>query len=340
MTAPWSLELHDRENPEPGVGEVLVQITATGICGSDVHGFTGENGRRHPGQVMGHETVGVVLDVGPDVEFAPSTGTVVTVNPVIGCGECPQCGAGQPQQCARRSVIGVDPTISSAFAERMTAPASNVVAMPALGRASLGALVEPLAVGYHAARRASITVDDAVLVIGGGPIGQAVALGVNRLGHDRVVVSEPVASRRQLLQSLGMATVDPSSGKLSTIVGDALGGSPTVVIDAVGHSATLTDALTVSTLGARVVLVGMHTPLAEIPAYAISTEERTLIGSFCYTPVEFAETAAWVENSPIDLATLVDEEVPMHDGPDAFRGLADGSRNASKVLVRFDVGAG
>lgn len=284
MTAPWSLELQQRPEPEPAAGEMLIQIVATGICGSDVHGFTGENGRRHAGQVMGHETVGVVLGAGSGVDSAPPPGTVVTVNPVIGCGKCPQCAAGHTQQCALRSVIGVNPAISAAFAERMTAPASNIVPMPSLGRASLGALVEPLAVGYHAAGRAGIEPHDAVLIIGGGPIGQAAALGVNRGGHERVVVSEPVASRRQLLETLGLTTVDPRSGELSAIVAEALGGPPTVVIDAVGHSATLTDALTISTLGARIVLVGMHTPMAEIPAYAISTAERTLIGSFCYTP--------------------------------------------------------
>lgn len=340
MTAPWSLELQHRPEPEPAAGEMLIQIVATGICGSDVHGFTGENGRRHAGQVMGHETVGLVVEAGSGVYGAPAPGTVVTVNPVIGCGDCPQCRNGQPQQCARRRVIGVNPEISAAFAERMTAPVANVVPMAGVGRVSLGALVEPLAVGYHAARRASITGDDAVLVIGGGPIGQAAALGVNRLGHHRVVVSEPMASRRQLLEALGMTAVDPRSGELATIVNDALGGPPTVVIDAVGHSSTLTDALTVSTLGARVVLVGMHTPLAEIPAYAISTAERTLIGSFCYTPDEFAATAQWVEQAPPELSLLIDDEIPMDEGPDAFRGLADGTKDASKVLVRFDGATG
>ncbi len=137
-----------------------------------------------------------------------------------------------------------------------------------------------------------------------------------------------------------MTAVDPRSGELATIVNDALGGPPTVVIDAVGHSSTLTDALTVSTLGARVVLVGMHTPLAEIPAYAISTAERTLIGSFCYTPDEFAATAQWVEQAPPELSLLIDDEIPMDEGPDAFRGLADGTKDASKVLVRFDGATG
>ena len=103
--------------------------------------------------------------------------------------------------------------------------------------------------------------------------------------------------------------------------------------------AALSQSLTVSALGARVVLVGMHTPTVEIPAYAVSTEERSILGSFCYTPHEFAATAAWAVDVPFDLETLVDEEVPMERGPQAFHDLADGSLVASKVLVRFD-GAG
>lgn len=336
MTGAWGLELQERDDPRPADHDVLVGITATGICGSDLHGYTGENGRRHPGQVMGHETVGRVLAVGTRVTDAPAVGVLVTVNPVIGCGECVECADGQSQRCARRRVIGVNPDISAAFAEQMVAPASNIVPLSGLIGDSLGALVEPLAVGYHAAGRADLRADDRVLVIGGGPIGQACAIGALRLGHDRVVVSDPVASRREVLRSSGFASADPTTGDLAAEVADTLGGPPSAVIDAVGHSATLTQALRVSTLGARVVLVGMHTPMVEIPAYAVSTEERTVIGSFCYTPAEFASTAAWAADTSFDLSSLVDGEVPMEQAAQTFHDLADGSLDASKMLVRFD----
>ena len=182
---PHDIAVEDRPDPEPGPDEVLLRITATGICGSDLHGYTGENGRRHPGQVMGHETVGRIAAVGPGVTGL-EPGRLATVNPVVGCGECAQCAAGTEQLCPRRKVIGVDREISSAFAELMLAPARNVVLLPDDLPEEYGALIEPLAVGYHAARNGRVGPDDAVLVIGGGPIGQAAALAVRRLGAERV----------------------------------------------------------------------------------------------------------------------------------------------------------
>ena len=109
---PWKIAVEDRPDPVPGEGEVLIRVLATGICGSDLHGYTGENGRRHPDQVMGHEIVGAVVAAGPGVTGVDA-GRLATVNPVIGCGDCPACAAGSQENCARdRRVIGVDPTIA------------------------------------------------------------------------------------------------------------------------------------------------------------------------------------------------------------------------------------
>src|SRR4051812_7347525 len=100
---PGEIGVEDRPDPQPGPDEVLLEITATGICGSDLHGYTGENKRRHPGQVMGHETVGRIAAIGSNVsDESLRLGRVATVNPVIGCGECAQCAAGSEQLCARR----------------------------------------------------------------------------------------------------------------------------------------------------------------------------------------------------------------------------------------------
>lgn len=327
----WDLQVETREDPRPGPGEVLVRVTATGICGSDIHGYTGENGRRHPGQVMGHETVGRVQSTGEGVDLA--AGATVTVNPVIACGECPACRRGAEQTCHRRRVIGVTPDIVSAFAEYMLVPAGNVVGLPDTMPEEYGALVEPLAVGYHAALRGGCTSDDKVLVIGGGPIGQACVLAARRLGLDDVVVSEPSAPRREVLAALGVPTIDPAARQVDTEVARLLGEPATLVLDAVGTGRSLGDATSASALGSRIVLVGMGAPRVELAAYAISTEERTLVGSFSYSAAEFRETAAWVGQAPAALRHLIDGRVDMNGAPGAFRELGEGTSTASKVLV-------
>jgi threonine dehydrogenase-like Zn-dependent dehydrogenase len=329
---PWDLTVASRDDPEPGPGEVLVAVAATGICGSDVHGYTGETGRRSPGQVMGHETVGYVAAIGEGV-IGLRTGDVVTVNPLLACGRCGACAAGAEQSCPDRRVIGVDPAIVAAFAESMLVPAANAVVLPPGMPVEYGALVEPLAVGYHAARRGGCTSDDRVLVLGGGPIGQACVLAARRLGVTRVAVSEPDEHRRTLAASLGAAPVDPTVGVVGEAVAAALGGPATLVVDAVGSTASVEAAAGASGFGARIVLVGMGSPRIDLPAYAVSTEERTLVGSFCYSARDFRETAEWVGGAPDVLARLVDGRVDMADAPEAFRELASGVAGKSKVLV-------
>jgi threonine dehydrogenase-like Zn-dependent dehydrogenase len=330
FNGPWDLTVDDRDDPVPGDGEVLVRVAATGICGSDLHGFTGENGRRHPGQVMGHETVGSVAAVGSGVaDVRP--GDTVTVNPLLACGRCPACRAGSEQSCPHRRVIGVDPTIVSAFAELLVAPAGNVVVLPPEMPLEHGALIEPLSVGYHAARRGSCGPGDRVLVIGGGPIGQACVLAARRLRAEQVVATEPDGHRRELVGSLGVAAVDPTADGDAVL--EALGGPATLVLDAVGSTRSIADAMRFSSFGARVVLVGMGSPQIDLPAYSVSTEERTLIGSFCYSAADFRDTAAWVGSSPAGLDRLVDGRVDLAHAPEAFTELASGSSAKSKVLV-------
>lgn len=328
---PGQIEVLERPDPRPGHGEVLLEVRATGICGSDLHGYTGENGRRFPGQVMGHETVGVVREAAPDAEV--SVGDLVTVNPVLSCGQCPGCRAGADHRCGERRVIGVDPTISGAFAELMAVPAGNVHRLGDV-RAEHGALVEPLAVGHHAVRTGACTPKDRVLVVGGGPIGQAVALAVRRHGVETLVVSEPSPARRRLLADIGVPTVDPGGAGGLEAVPDLVGGTPTLVVDAVGTSTTTSAALEICVEGGRVVLVGMHSPQVTLPAYALTTAERSLLGSYCYSRTHFSEVVAWVRGAdPTVLDRLVEGRVGLDDAPAAFERLASGTDASSKVLV-------
>lgn len=326
---PWKMEVQERSPVPPGRGEVQVRVEATGICGSDIHGFTGTTGRRHEGQVMGHETVGRISAIGADVSGL-GEGDLVTINPVMSCGTCENCRAGAEQSCAVLRVFGVVPDHDAAFAEYVTVPEGNIVRLPTLKNSHLGALIEPLAVGFHAARIANIPAGSDVLVIGGGPIGQAAALAARRLGAGRVIVSELSQSRIELLSSLGMTCAEPASLEAQL---SELGSRPAVVIDAVGNTETLTAGLTFSSTRARVVLVGMAEPALTIPAYRVSVDERSIIGSFCYSYADFRETAEWVSSHEEQVSPLIERALPMDQGPEIFGQLGRHEIDVHKILL-------
>src|SRR6187200_145623 len=281
---------------------------------------------------MGHETVGRVHELGPDVEEV-AIGQLVTVNPVMSCHECPACLSGQEQWCTRRVVLGVAPEIPAAFADRVAVPAANIVPLRDDMPEELGALVEPMAVGYHAIRRGLPRPEDRVLVIGGGPIGQACLLAARRLGVNALALSDVSQSRRNLCARLGAEVIDPSVGDLPEAVAERLGGPATLVADAVGVNATVADALAASDSGGRIVLVGMGTPQLELSAYALSTQERALIGSFTYSAAEFIDTAEWVGTVPDGIDAMIDGRVGWDGAPQSFDDLARGRSAASKILV-------
>lgn len=323
----------------PGPGEVRITIAVTGICGTDIHGFTGENGRRVPGQVMGHETAGVVDALGDDVTGL-ALGDPVTFNPVLVPEAQAEEYAGREQRAPGRQVVGVAPEIVAAFAQYVTVPARNVVPLPTDLPIELGALIEPLAVAVRAVRQAQVQAGERVLVVGGGPIGQSVVLALQAIGAGSVVVTEPTAGRRELVQQLGATALEPAGGDADIErIHSALGGAADVAIDAVGISATLATALNATRLDGRVCLVGMGAPSLTLDAFLVSTGERQIVGSFAYSADDFRTAAAWIAADPERARLLISRTIPLTAAPAAFTELAAHADVPGKVLVSLAVDA-
>ncbi|PWH07183.1 zinc-binding alcohol dehydrogenase [Brachybacterium endophyticum] len=331
------LELVEIDRPEPGPGEILLRICATGICGSDFHGFTGDNGRRHPGQIMGHESSGTIAALGADVDpEAFPLNAPATFNPVVVPPEQTREYSGREQHAPGKQVIGVAADVQSSFADYVVVPARNVVLLDPSMPLHLGALIEPLAVALHAVRLGAPDPEEKVLVIGGGPIGQSLVLALRMSGVRRIVLSEMDEARRTLVSELGAHVIDPSSGDVDGLAAQALDGPADLAIDAVGISPTMDDALRATTLGGRVVLVGMGSPRLDLPAFAISTEERSVRGSFTYSAQDFTDAATWIGGNADLASTLVSRSVQPEQAQASFSALAEGSGPAGKILVHFD----
>lgn len=330
------LRLEERPTPSPGSGEVLIRVAATGICGSDIHGYTGENGRRVPGQVMGHESAGHVAALGDDTEgLGLSVHQAVTFNPVVVPLADAAAYAGREQHSPDKSIIGVAPDISAAFADYLVVPARNVVPLADSIPIEHGALVEPLAVATHAVRRVLSPSHRRALVVGGGPIGQSVVLALTMAGVETIYVSEVDPARRALCERLGATTFDPTSAPIADAV-TAAGGLVDVAIDAVGISASLADALKATAFGGSVCLVGMGSPTLQLDAFRVSTEERTIVGSFTYSAQDFVDAARFVASGAPGIGHLISREVTPEEADATFAALSRGAAAPGKVLVRFD----
>lgn len=323
---PRRLAVEEAAPPPVGPDEVRVTLHAVGVCGSDVHGYAGVNRRRVPGMVMGHEAAGVVAEVGAAVQGL-AAGTPVTVNPLTGCGECDLCRAGEENICERRKIYGCVIELPGAYAESFVVKAANVV--PFEGQAPLewGALVEPFAVGARAAR--AVEPGGEVFVVGGGPIGLGAALAARRSGAARVVVSEPLAHRREVAEQLGLETLDPAAEEPPR-------SQFPLSLECVGHSATLAAALEAVRPKGRVMFVGLAEDTVELPATPLMVGERVIEGSAAYTTDGFRETAAWIASGEEDLSPVVERRVDLDGLPDVFEGYATGSLQAMKTLLKLE----
>jgi 2-desacetyl-2-hydroxyethyl bacteriochlorophyllide A dehydrogenase len=314
-----------RPIPTPGPFDVRVQVARAGICGSDIHGYAGESGFRLPGVVMGHEASGIVDAVGSAVEGVQS-GDRVTFAPTLPCDG--SCGHTTPNRCERLRIIGVAPDAPGAFADFVLVPAQRLFQ---LGDVSLelGSMVEPLAVGLHAARQASVQPGDRVLVLGGGMIGQSAAIAARLEGAGSVTVSDPVAARRRIAAALGFHSLEP---------GELEGDDPyDCAIDAVGIPATLTTAINSIRRGRRVSLVGLGLPKAEITMFDLVGRERMLVGSAAYTDADFAEMLEAVADEKVDLSPLSRRTVGFDEVANSLAALAGGSEPAVKVTMSTEI---
>jgi 2-desacetyl-2-hydroxyethyl bacteriochlorophyllide A dehydrogenase len=318
------LVVDDVAEPVCGPEDVVIDIHAVGICGSDVHGYSGESGRRALGMVMGHEASGVVAATGDQVTTV-QRGDPVTFNPLLFCGECGPCRAGRVTLCENRSVIGVTPSIQGAFAERIGVRARNIVALPRTLPVEPGAMVEPTAVSVHAVGLAEVQPGQRVGVIGAGPIGLLCGHLARLAGAAEVWVSDLQQDRLRAADSLGLRPAHP----------DELAGAAPFdsVVDAVGVGATLRVALSVVRGGGAVVVVGLGAPRVELGLYELVVPEKRLLGSFCYDEPDFARAVELVAAAGSPIPGLVERSVGMDEAQEAFLALVEARDSAVKVVV-------
>ena len=324
-TGPGTLAFQDAPEPVAETGEVVVQVEAVGICGSDMHAWHGHDSRRPPPVILGHEAAGTVIT-------GSRAGQRVTINPLVVDPACPYAIAGQAHLSPARQIISMPPR-PGAFAERVRVPERNVLAIPDRMTTVQAALTEPVAVSWHAVRVGSQRLNQPlaackVVVLGGGAIGLAAALVARCFGAHRVLVGEINPSRRRTLAAMEELTVFDPGGP------DSPGESSVdMVIDAVGAARTRADACAMVRPGGTIVHIGLLPGHDGLDIRKITLQEITLTGSYCYTVPDFQQTLqALAEGQLGDLRWF--EERPLSDGARAFADLDAGLTAAAKIILR------
>ena len=321
--------------PPPGPGEVQLEVSFTGICGTDLHILHGAMDQRvRLPQPIGHEMSGRVAAIGPGVT-GWTVGRHATVMPLDWCGECPACRAGHRHICQRLTFIGIDSP--GALQSRWTVPAHVLVPLPDDLPLQHGALVEPTAVAVHDVRRGGVRADEQVVVVGGGPVGALIAL-VCRASGARVLVSEPDPYRRQLVADLGLRTVDPVAEDLPALVDGWTGGAgAAVAFEVSGAAAGVGAAVDVLAVRGRLVLVAIHSRPREVNLHRFFWRELTLIGARVYERADFDTAVDLIHRGDVPAEQLISRVVPIADVADAFTAL--GAGGVMKVLIDCGDGA-
>lgn len=325
MTAIDTTTVEARPTPVPGPGEVLVEIRAVGVCGSDVHwyrdGRIGSTRVEEP-LVLGHEASGIIVAVGADVPEG-RVGTRVALEPGVPCGRCRQCRAGRYNLCPEVRFFATPP-IDGAFATHVVIASDFAHDVPDVLDDDEAALVEPLAVALWAVRKAAVGIGDRVLVSGAGPVGLLV-LQVAAAAGAEVYVSDVSPERRAVAADLG------ATGVIDPLTED-LPADSTVLVECSGVPAAIRAGVMALGPAGRAVLVGMAADGdVTLPLDVIQSREIALTGTFRYAN-QYPDAIALAASGRVNLRRLVTSGHALGGVHDALL-LPGRDRSALKPMI-------
>lgn len=328
LHGPSDLRVEQVPHPgEPTAGEVLLRVTATGVCGSDLHpyetGTIGSTVLRSP-LILGHEFAGVVESIGAGVEHLNEhlkVGARVAVDPLFWCGCCEGCESGHPNLCRNQQFAGLWPQDGS-LRQWMRVPARNCFAISEAISDAEAALLEPLGIALHATDLARIRIGSSVAIFGAGPIGLCLAQTAKLAGASVVYVAEPLSWRLQAAQKLGALPFTESS-------------EVDIAIEAAWAKESVQQAMDAVRPGGTVVLVGI--PFEDHVEFKHSTARRKGLTILMCRRMKrvYPRTIALLQNGQVNLAGMISHRFPLNQVPEAFRMNAAYDEQVVKTIIEY-----
>jgi alcohol dehydrogenase len=328
-----------QEVPDAGLlgpDSAVVRVDATAICGSDLHLYHGQGGA--PGTRLGHEFVGTVEEVGPDVRTV-SRGDRVLVSGVIGCGRCPDCLGRDPGVCRNNglAVFGTG-SLHGGQAEAVSVPGIDVFSLEvpeALTTEQAVLLTDILPTGFLGATRADIRPGSTVVVIGAGPVGVLAAQCAQLFGPSRVLVVDRVADRLERVARMGAEPVDASAGDTVALLQELTGGrGAQSVIEAVGADQTVSDAIMCAAPGGTVSVIGVNLGMAFPFPMALALMRRlTFRVTLASIPGTWDSLVPLIASGRLHPEDVFTHRLPLSAAADAYRTFDSRTDGVLKVLL-------
>jgi threonine dehydrogenase-like Zn-dependent dehydrogenase len=326
-TGTKELVYREEKNPKIINGESIVKVSASGICGSDMHAYHGKDNRRIPPLILGHEISGTI-DKG---KFA---GKKVILNPLITCGKCDYCTNGREHLCGKRIILGMNKPIErqGGFAEYVSIPNQNIYELPKTLEMKEAPIAEPTAVALHAVELGEKELSKPLkyskaLVIGGGAIGLLSGLILSKVKDcTEIVIVDP--NEKRLGECSKYLDAQPIKPDSKCIIDDHFD----IVFDTVGMEVTRHQSIKVVKPGGIIIHIGLTQPSGPFDFRKTTLQEVTFIGTYCYTNNDFEKTLDLLANKKIGSLEWI-EYRELKDGSRAFKEIHDGSCSAPKIIL-------
>lgn len=334
IVKPGELKLIDIEKPVISEKDnVLVKMTAAGICGSDVGIYHGTNAAATYPRIIGHEMVGRVEQVGPNVTNV-KPGDRVIVNQVTSCGHCYPCKIGRGNVCDHLAVRGVH--IDGGYREYIAVPASDCYILPESLTDEDAVMIEPTTIGIQSCTRADLKKDDLLLIYGSGALGSSI-LKIARLLCDHIIVADVVDDKLEAAKANGATyTINVLKEDLIEKVKEyTYGHGATVSIDAVCNKDSLINLLQATGNAGRVMTMGFSTAATEINQFLITSKELDVRGSRLQNKM-FGKAIELVNEGKLDLNGSISHTYPLTKAQEAFDFVDSRDPSIRKIVLTFD----
>jgi 2-desacetyl-2-hydroxyethyl bacteriochlorophyllide A dehydrogenase len=329
---PKQFVMKDIEQPVPGQGEALIRVRRIGICGTDLHAYTGNQPFFVYPRILGHELAGEVAQLGLGTTGL-DLGDNVTVMPYLECGQCIACRNGKTNCCTKMSVLGVHQ--DGGMREYMSVPADHLIHAKGL-TLDQTAIVECFSIGAHSVRRAAIVPGEFVLVIGAGPIGLGV-MKYAKLAGARVIALDINEERLQFCKKWVPADyiVNAKNDPLQTIESITGGDLPTVVMDATGNAKSMESALQYVSHGGRLVYVGLVKADITFHDPEFHKREMTMMSSRNATREDFEKVIESIRVGHVDTDSFITHRSAFDDMISSYESWMKPETGVIKAIVEL-----